>query len=263
MLALLLCAPLLCAQAEGEKPAPPAAEEVARVRDELEAALRSREQKALETALTAAQEVAHADIVKQVLRALEDERPPVRLAAVQALRWIRIPESLAALHKLARDKKRLKEPELGAAILRAIGQHADASSVAILAREPFEPQRGDCISARIYSLGRIRTRESLEALFAMLGTLPQGNHPRPIAAHMKEARLALAILTGVDQGEAPEPWEAWWREHKKGFEVAPKPPELPRELQERWAGYWGLARGYERGDRREDRGQDSLRPRTE
>ena len=56
MLALLLCAPLLCAQAEGEKPAPPAAEEVARVRDELEAALRSREQKALETALTAAKD---------------------------------------------------------------------------------------------------------------------------------------------------------------------------------------------------------------
>lgn len=256
MLALLLSTSLLFAQAQAEKPAPPAAEEVARVRGALDAALRSREQKALETALVAAQEVPHAEVVKLVLRALEDERPPVRLAAVQALRWIHVPESLAALHKLARDKKRMKEPELGAAILRAIGQHADPSSVAVLAREPFEPQRGDCINARIYSLGRIRTRESLETLFAMVSTTLQGNYPRPIVAHMKEARLALVLLTGVDQGEAPEPWEAWWREHKKGFEVAAEPPELPRELEELWAGYWGLMRDHARGGRREDRGQD-------
>ncbi|MEQ1892437.1 MAG: HEAT repeat domain-containing protein [Planctomycetota bacterium] len=257
MLALLLYAPLFfCPQAGEEKPAPPPVEEVARVRGELEAALRSHEQKALEQALAAAQQVPHAEVVKQVLRALEDERPPVRLAALQALRWIRIPESLAALHGLARDKKLMRESELGAAVLRAIGQHADSSSVAILAREPFEPQRGDCIKARIYTLGRIRTRAALETLFAMVSTVPQGNHPRPIVAHMKETRLVLALLTGVDQGDSPEAWEAWWRAHKKGFELSAEPPELPREWQETWADYWGLARDYGRGGRREDRGKD-------
>ena len=48
--------------------------------------------------------------------------------------------------------------------------------------------------------------------------------------------------------------------NRKDFEVAPEPPELPRELAERWAEYWGLARPYERGARREDRG-DELRVR--
>jgi len=259
MLALLLGASLLLLQAD--KPVPPAAEDVARVCAELEQALRSGEQKGLETALTAAQRVSHADVVKPVLKALDDERPPVRLAAVQALRWIRVPESLAALHRLARDKKRLREPDLGAAILRAIGQHADPSSVAILAREPFEPQRSDCVKARLYSLGRIRTKAALEALMAMVGTLPQGNHPRPIAPYMKEARLALAVLTGVDQGEAPEPWEAWWREQRRDLELAKEPPALPRELADQWASYWGLARMDGRGDRREDRGQDRMRRR--
>jgi hypothetical protein len=255
MLALLACASLLLAQAE-EKPPAPTVEVVAEVRAELEAALRSGVQASLEAALARAQEVPHGDVVKQVLRALEDERVPVRIAAVQALRWIRIPDSLSALHKLAKDKKRMKEPELGAAILRAIGQHADSSSVAILAREPFEPQRGDCIKARIYALGRIRTREALEAVMAMVATIPRGNYPRPIVAHMKETRLVLALLTGVDQGEAPEPWEVWWREHRKGFVPSTEPPELPRELQSQWDGYWGLERAWGRGGRREDRGND-------
>lgn len=257
MLAPLFATLLFLSQAGKPAPAAPTAAEVERVRTELQEALRSKDQKALEAALAAAQDVPHVELVKLAQKALEDERSAVRLAALQTLRWIALPEALAVLHKQARDKKRLKDPELGPAILRAIGQHADPSSVEVLAREPFDPP-GPCVKARLYSLARIRTRASLEALLAMLGTLPQGNHPRPIAAHMKDARLALAVLTGVDQGEAPEPWEAWWRDNKKDFQVAAEPPQLPRELEQQWNSYWGLARMQGRGDRREDRGQDCV-----
>jgi len=234
----------------------PSSEEVQRVCAELEGALRGQDEKLVLRALEASHAVDHADVVKRIQKALDDERGAVRLAAIQALRFQAVPEALSELNRLARDKKRLREPDLGAALLRALGEHADPSSVTLLARDPFDPPRGDCVKARIYSLARIRTRPALEGLLAMVATTAQGNHPRPITPYLDDMRLALVVLTGTDQGKAPERWEEWWRANRKGFEVAQERPELPRELARQWAEYWGLALPYERGARREDRGDE-------
>ena len=255
MSALLLAACLLLLPPQEERKVP-SPEEVKRACAELEEALRAKDEKLLARALQAAQEVDHAEVVKRVLRTLDDERTSGRLAALQALRFLDVPEALGELHRLAKDKKRLREPDLGAALLRAIGEHADPSSVALLAREPFDPPRGDCVKARIYSLARIRTRDALEGLLAMVSTTAQGNHPRPIPPYLDDARLALVILTGTDQGKDPVRWEEWWRANRKGFALPERSPELPRELAEKWAEYWGLERPSGRGERREDRGSE-------
>jgi len=255
MLSLVLTGLLLLQDTQEERPVPSAAE-VQRACAELEEALRAKDEKALARALEAAQAVDHADVVKRVAKALDDSRASVRLAALQALRFLDVPEALSELHRLAKDKKRLREPDLGAALLRAIGEHADPSSAALLAREPFDPPRGDCVKARIYSLARIRTREALEGLLAMVATTAQGNHPRPITPYLEDARLALVVLTGTDQGKTPERWEEWWRANRRGFELPAERPALPRELAEQWATYWGLALPAGRGERREDRGNE-------
>lgn len=247
------CLLLLPAQEERKAPSP---EDVKRACVELEDALRGKDEKALARALQAAQDVDHAEVVKRVTKALADERASVRLAALQALRFLDVPEALSELHRLAKDKKRLREPDLGAALLRAIGEHADPGSVTLLAREPFDPPRGDCVKARIYSLARIRTRESLEGLLAMVATTAQGNYPRPITPYLDDARLALVILTGTDQGKDPARWEDWWRANRKDHVLPERMPELPRELAEQWAEYWGLGRPSGRGERREDRGNE-------
>jgi hypothetical protein len=228
MLSLLLYGALLLPQAEPvPRPAAPDPAAVARAESEIEQALRSGDAKIIAVALEAAQSVPHPAVVRKVVRAAADERLEVRLAAVQALRWLDHPSAVEALHRLGRERKVMKAPEVAAAVLRAIGQHADPTSVAILAREPFEPETIPCLRARILGLARIRTLASLEAL-------------------MDDARIALMLLTGVDQGRSPELWERWWRDNRKTFAIPTAMPLLPRELRDQWNGYWGLPREYER-----------------
>lgn len=247
----------LAPQDAGEKG--PSAEQVAQATGELDSALRSRDLKQLKTALEAAQAVAHPEVVRRVARALDDERSEVKLAAVQALRWLDHAEALEALHRAARDRKLMKLPDLPGAVMRAIGQHADPRSISVLAHDPFQPQDGYCIRARILGLGHIRSRESVEALLGILAESGSEVGTRRVKPWMEDMRLALVVLTGVDQGLSPELWERWWRENRKGFQVPAELPELPREMRETWADFWGLSRDYGRDRRREDRGNEPPR----
>lgn len=194
-------------------------------------------------------------MVREVQRGLEDERAEVKLAVLQALRWLEHPAALDALHRSAKDHKLMKVPELALGVLRGIGQHAHPSSIAVLAHDPFQPFDSWCLRARIFGLARIRKLEALEALLGILATVGGGGQRR-IQPQMGDVRVGLMILTGVDQGGSPELWENWWRDNKKSFRVPLEAPPLPKELRKDWDIFWGLPRVYEREGRREDRGQD-------
>jgi len=255
MLATLLALCLFATQ-EGtaEKPAL-RAEDVARVAASLDEAFDSCEVKGIQLALEAARAVPHADVVRGVVRGLGDERAEVKLATLQALRWLDHPDALEALHRAAKERRLMKEPELALAVLRGIGQHAQPRSIAVLAHDPFQPGDTMCVRARLFGLARIRTSEGLEAVLGILAAVgPAGQ--RLIHGRMGDARLALIILTGVDQGHSPDLWEARWRENKKPFRIPTAVPDLPKELRSDWDAFWGLRRMGERETRREDRGQD-------
>lgn len=259
MIAFLLTLALLAPQA-GEKAKPagkaPSAEEVARAESALESAFRSGDVRGIEAALEASQAVPHPSVVKRIERGLADERREVRLAVLQALRWIDQTEAVQALHRAAKQRELMKDPELAGAILRGIGQHADPSSIEVLARDPFEPNDHACRRARIFGLARIRTVAALEALLGLLAITNNGPlAERRIQAQMDDMRIGLVVLTGVDQGLSPELWEAWWRKNKKGFVPPEEFPTLAKEMRQQWDGFWGLPRIYERETRREDRGR--------
>ncbi|HEX6882768.1 MAG TPA: HEAT repeat domain-containing protein [Planctomycetota bacterium] len=253
--ALLVLALALAPQDPGDDGPTPA--QVAEARGALDAALRSGELAALLAALEAAQRVPHAEVVKRVARALRDERKEVQLAALASLRWNAHAEALAALTQAQEERRWKDDRELLIASLRAIGQHGDPRSVALLAREPFEPHDHAVWRARIFGLARIGTEPALEALLGILGATTTGRPPeRRVAPLMPEMRTALVLLTGVDLGLAPELWEDWWRANRKRYRPPEKTPLLPKELREGWDEFWGLPPFYERERRREDRGRE-------
>jgi hypothetical protein len=251
----LVSALSLAGQGEDPRPTGPSAEAVARATAGLDAALRARGVPGIVAALESAQSVPDAGVVRRVRTCLSDEREEVVLAAVQALRWLAHPDALGALHELAKERKHMRTPARAAAILRAIAQHGHASSVAVLARDPFEPEDAACVRARLLGLAHIRTPQALEALFGIVATTSPSGRERRIAPYMSDARLALVVLTGVDQGALPETWERWWQKNRKTFELPAEPPLLPKIERDAWDQFFGLPRDYERDRRREDRGR--------
>jgi hypothetical protein len=240
----------------------PSAALVAETQAALEEAFRSDDVKRIQGALEAAQAVPHPAVVELVASRLRDERKEVRLATLTALRWMEHRDALEALQRLHGERKWLADPELALALLRGIGQHADPSSIRVLAHDPFDPPDHVCWRARIFGLARIRTRPALEALFTILGATGGGAGERRVAPLMGDVRIALILLTGVDQGLSPELWERWWRQNKKDFRLAPEPPLLPKELRAEWDKFWGLPPFYGRERRREDRGREPPPPRA-
>jgi hypothetical protein len=170
-------------------------------------------------------------------KGLRHADPALRSAAVEALGRMNHPDALRALHEmLKRDRKDLQEePPRHAALLRAIARHGSESSISLLGDDVFQsPDRG-VVSARILGLGRIRSPRAVEELFKLMRLAPR---PR-MGDHMQDFRLALVVLTGADKGTDQELWLNWYGDNKSKLEVAPAPPELPRELRRRWNAYWG------------------------
>lgn len=207
-------------------------------------------------ALVQALEVPHAAVVSQVVRGLRDDELAVMDAALQTLRYMEHADALGALHKtLTRDKRFKNDPELTPKLLRAIGEHADPKSIPLLTKDLF---RGDSrknrevTAARILAVGNIRSKKSVETLIGLMNKASQQN----IYPHMRDVRLALFALTGVDKGRSREEWQSWWNDNKKTVEVSPKMAPLPKDDQRRWDRFWGKERQYERRTKRGDRGQD-------
>ena len=203
-------------------------------------------------ALGRASSVPHKDVVQLVKRGLKDRETTVVSATIESLRYLDHKDALTALHKAEKTNKKItKDDDLHARLLKAIGQHGDEDSIDVLAKDLFGHPSYGVVRARILGLVNIRDRKSVETL---IGLMNKGSR-KNVNPYMSEFRLAMAVLTGRDEGKSVDLWMRWWNDHKKGLEVRTVPPKLPRELQQRWDNYWGIRRQEERGRKRGERGK--------
>ena len=179
------------------------------------------------------------------------------MASIQALGMLDHPAALKQLHSLSkRDRKKLaKDPDLSVAVVKAIARHGSPDSIPYLIKDMFQTKHPQIARARIVGLGGIRSTRSVEELFGLM----RGAARNKIQNYMKDFRLALVVLTAVDQGQSQDLWMSWWSDNKKDLKVSAKPPVLPKELQRRWDSYWGYQRKYNRQKRRGERGDDPER----
>ncbi|MEX1024529.1 MAG: hypothetical protein WD226_05575 [Planctomycetota bacterium] len=260
ILLLLALSPFVTAQDEDESklPPPPSKEQVEAAVDALEAAYRSKEPAKVVAAIDGARAVLHADVIELVADGLKDKSLEVQDASIDALRWMEHPDALSALLKHWKKNKALrKDVERAPSVLKAIGQHADASSLDVLTDNVFENPTHKVVQARLLALGRIRDVEAIDTLMDLMAKRGGGRGGRGGngGAFMNDFRMALTVLTGRDLGRDANAWRKWWSDNEKGFEVPPELPELPRDVEILWKGYWGLEDDTRRGNRREDRGR--------
>lgn len=253
LLALSLVLPLPTFQ--DEDPTGPSREEVEATVEKLEAAFSKKEAEEISTALQSVPLVTHPDVIDVFVdEGLGHKNTDIRRASIEALGSLRHGESLAALHKhYKRNKKSLgKEPELLIVLLKAIALHQDEASIEVLTDDVFSSRSPEVIKARILSLGKIRSAESVKKIFDLMKKVDR----RKIQPRMQDIRVALVVLTHVDQGTSQDRWISWWNENKKAYELPAQTPKLPKELANRWGRYWGEQRQYDRQKRRDDRGND-------
>jgi len=243
--------------AQTPAPSKPTPERIQATLADLDAAYADGEIVTIANALERASGVPDKKVVKAVSRALKDKRPEVRSAAISSFFRLDHPDALAALHKLARDRKWMKDPDTAAATLRAIGNHGHPSSIKILTRGHDQTSQHGPMRARVFGLGNIRDKDSVDALIELMNLGARNGNPRAKRRYAYldgDFRLSLIVLTGVDQGTNPELWARWWRKNKKGFDMSEQPAPLPKSLRYRWDRYWGRDVGYARDKEREDRG---------
>jgi len=224
--------------------------------DEAVAALRAAfAQKDPELRITALNDhrVPAPEIVSFQAQGLRSKDLKIKQAALEALRFTDHKDALRLLHKECKRNSSLRTHEqLGPLLFKAIGQHADPSSITLLRDKIYSGQSRELVRARLFGLANIRDRKSLETLIELL----RGAKIEVVKRYGRDLRLCLMQLTGVDRGESPDRWREWWSENKRGFELPEKAPLMPLELQRAWDSYWGIRRAMPRGDRREDRGGD-------
>ncbi|MBJ01520.1 MAG: hypothetical protein CMK00_01475 [Planctomycetes bacterium] len=256
--AFLLCPLTLCALALAEDPAvpKPAEPDPARVEaavEQLEKAFKKGDAIDKSLAIEENAEVFDEEVATLIAKGLKDKEQGVQLAAIEALRFFQHEEALDALHGTAkRDKKMRKQPELFAALIKAIGQHGNPDSIEILGDDLWSPADHSVIQARILSLGNIRSKESVEELMSMMRKAGW----RKVQPFMENFRIALASLTGEDQGKSQPKWTGWWNDAKKTLEVREEAHSLPTGMQRKWDRFWGIEPEKKEGDEPEDEGGD-------
>jgi len=233
----------------------PASAEVARTKlavAELDKALKGSSNDAKLKAIQEHGGIADPDVARALGRGARDKESEIQGAAIQALRWLGLPEALKELHGVARTDKTLrKDPIAYARLLQAIGQYGDASSIPLLADDIGAVPEYVVVQARILGLGRIRSVPAVEALMELM----KAAGAQRMQSLMPDFRLALVRLTGVDKGQSQPLWQEWWNAERTKLRVDPQPPELARELQAKWDDYWGRGMRYERARPRASRGR--------
>jgi len=256
----LLALPLL---AQDEAPPEPDPKDVEAALAQLEKAFGDGDSADRIRAIERGAEVEHATVIAALAEGLSDDGRDVRIAAIGALRTMNHPAALAPLaERAARVRAGKPGPEKAAgqteelaALLRAVGQHADPSTIDLFAAGALSNEDAAVVRARVLSLGRIRTKQSVEALMALMRKAGR----KDVQAHMGEFRLALVAATGVDHGRSQDLWLGWWNDRKKEFEAPEKEPLMPRRDKQAWDAYWGVDRRYPRATKRADRGKDPER----
>jgi hypothetical protein len=179
---------------------------------------------------------------KQVAEALgkyglRDKEVHVRQAVIDGLGHMPEPAALEVLlgHG-ARAKRDLeKDPTTHALLIRSIGRHGAEKSIPYLTKDLFSAKDRQVVQARILSLGRVRSVKAVEALIAMSR---KAGGRRGNSRHEADLRLALCVLTGVDNGKRSAGWNVWWNDNKKTLEISKEPADLPRSLSRQWERYW-------------------------
>ena len=183
--------------------------------------------------------VASPKVVKALARFLKDKESAVRIAAFDALGRTAHADALKELHReLQSDAKLRDDPKLLVALLKAIGRHADPESVKILADNAWKTPDASVVQARLFALGNIRTKASVAQLMDLMNTDP--TTPFQSSPYMADFRVALAALTGTDQGLDKDLWRTWWRDAEKTLKFGKDPPRLPDPLQSTWHDFWKL-----------------------
>ena len=181
-------------------------------------------------------------IVRLIARGMRMKNKHIRLEAITMLGWMKHPEGLKQLHRMYRRNKDLsKQEQVFAELLKAIGRHGSASSIEVLKSDPFKNLTLWSGRARIYGLANVRETRSVVTLMKGLrltGTSRRRGSTDPGARFMDAFRVALAVLTGTDQGESKEAWEKWWKENKRSFRVQAERPKVPDQVRLKWEAYW-------------------------
>ncbi len=235
-LLLVLAAPAALGQDPPPAP-PPTPERIEAAVQNLERAFLQGELGERLRAIEEAADLADPKVIRALAQGLGDREGPVRLAAVEALRFQHHPAALAELHA-ALEKERIpkvEDKELAELIL-AIGQHASASSFELLAGRPLDSLHEHSNRARILALGRIRTPASVSELIALMNKAGRG--ARGHTQFQGDFRLALWALTGTDEGIGIAGWQRWWNDHKHALELPDELAEKPRQLALRWRVTW-------------------------
>ena len=238
----------------GAPKTPPNADEVKSAVAAIETALRGVDAAKKIEAIKANSAVVDAKVIEAVAKGLREKEAEVKLAAIEALRFTAHPDARKALEHWMRGERSLKDqPQIYAAALKGLGQHGSKDSLELLVEDLWGAQDQAVIQARILGLGRIKDRASVEKLIDLL----KSAGPRKTDPFMDEFRLALMVLTGVDQGKSQELWQRWWQDHKDKFQMPKTEPELSKVDAYRWKSYWGEQMGTPRGERRGERGVDA------
>jgi len=214
--------------------------------DGLNKAFKSKEPEERAAAIEVYGGTSDAAVTRVLGKALRDREMRVQLEAIDALGWAKDPSALKQLHRLFRRNKKLRNNEVVFThLLKAIGRHRHRSSVDVLSDHPFSGLTMATGQARIFGIGNIRTKESVETLIKAMslgGGEARGNRrgvgtPR----FMEDVRISVLILTGEDNGTDKDAWFAWWRENKKKFKISPDRPPIPATAQVVWEDFWSEA----------------------
>lgn len=234
---LLLAVPALAQQPAAASG--PTSEQIKAAAEACKAGLKAKSPAERIAAIEAAARVDADEVAKEIADGLRDKDDSVDLAAMKALGAMHAEGALKELHRLAKsaDRKLQDNAKVYGSLLRAIGQHGDKSSIEVLASDPTANIDAGVVRARIYGLGNIRDKESVETLIKLMSL---GNPtPGEDSPFMPDMRVALARLTGTDQTTNKSMWQEWWNKNKKEFQVAELPVRLEPELQQKWDSYWG------------------------
>ena len=238
MLSLLLAALTWLAPGSQDPPRPPEPERIAAAVSLLEAAFKTGEMADRIGAIRGGSEVLDARVVAWIAKGLKVKEPAVRVEAIEALGRMPHPDSLAALQNYYRvEKKRLrKDPSLLPRVLNALSAQGNPSAIDILLDDVQAQMVDRTLRARFYGLARIRSEQSIEAVFDLMKLVGFIE----IYTYAEDFRLALVVLTGEDLGRNHDSWHAWWNANRKTFEVDPRMPKLQGGDWTRWSDYWGL-----------------------
>ncbi|MHC4932716.1 MAG: HEAT repeat domain-containing protein, partial [Planctomycetota bacterium] len=228
---------------------------VAAAVEKLESAFKDKDGEIIQVeAIQAAAGMDDPEVVKEIAKGLKVESDAVQEAAMTALGAMKSKEALDALHQAYRRGTNLHENDrLYSLLLRSIGRHGSADSIALLKDFKFQHLTIASGRARIMGLGNIRSEETIEALVEMArkGGGQGRRRGRVVSGWEGKFRqyfvATLTILTGQDFGFSAPDWQAWWRDNRKNLEIAEKRPPVPENVKNLWEQYWGVAY-YEDGE---------------